>query len=263
MCPPTHFTVSYTINAWMDPAAPVDRDRAVAQWERLRAVYLELGHRVSLLDPVPGLPDMVFTANGALVIGGTAYGARFRHPQRSPEEAAHREWLTAHGGRFAAPEHVNEGEGDFAVTRDCVLAGTGFRTEQAAHLEAQEVFGLPVVSLRLVDPRFYHLDTALTVLDDGVHSGRADIAYYPGAFSGAARQVLGRLFPDALRVAEADAAVLGLNAVSDGRNVVLPEQARGLAARLAERGYRPIGVDMSELAKSGGGPKCCTQEIRA
>ncbi|MFC4563592.1 dimethylargininase [Nocardiopsis mangrovi] len=262
MCPPTHFDVRYAINPWMDPGRPVDRGRALAQWEHLRAVYTGLGHRVSLLDPSPGLPDMVFTANGAVVVGGTAFGARFRNPERTAEEAAHLAWLRGRGLDVHASGTVHEGEGDFAVTSSLILAGTGFRTDQAAHMEAQELFGLPVVGLRLVDPRFYHLDTALAVLDDGRASGRADIAYFPGAFSGAAQQVLARLFPDAVRVAEADALVFGLNAVGDGRNVVLPVQAAGFAALLRDRGYHPIGVDTSELARAGGGPKCCTQEIR-
>ena len=89
MCRPEHFTVSYRINPWMDPTRPVDRDRAVRQWEALRATYERLGHTVELLDPVPGLPDMVFAANGGLVVGGRALGARFTHPQRTAEAPAH------------------------------------------------------------------------------------------------------------------------------------------------------------------------------
>jgi N-dimethylarginine dimethylaminohydrolase len=153
--------------------------------------------------------------------------------------------------------HVNEGEGDFLVVGGLVLAGTGFRTDPGAHDEVQELFGIPVVSLQLVDPRFYHLDTALSVL------GESDVAYYPDAFSPGSRAVLQRLFPDAVLASEADAVVLGLNAVSDGRNVVLPTTATDLADQLRERGWNPIGVDLSELLKAGGSVKCCTLEIRS
>jgi N-dimethylarginine dimethylaminohydrolase len=139
-----------------------------------------------------------------------------------------------------------------------LLAGTGFRTELAGHAQAQEVFGRPVIGLQLVDPRFYHLDTALTVL-----GGPAGIAYLPEAFSPGSQQVLRRLFPDAIVAEIADAEVLGLNAVSDGTTVVLPVQAEGFAAQLSLRGYRPVGVDMSELRKAGGGPKCCTLVVRS
>jgi N-dimethylarginine dimethylaminohydrolase len=115
--------------------------------------------------------------------------------------------------------------------------------------------GMPVVSLELVDPRFYHLDTALAVLDD------TTIAYYPPAFSDDARTTLLELFPDAIEVAEADANVLGLNVVSDGLNVVMPAAATGFAEQLRAAGFRPIGVDLSELLKGGGSVKCCTLEV--
>jgi N-dimethylarginine dimethylaminohydrolase len=45
--------------------------------------------------------------------------------------------------------------------------------------------------------------------------------------------------------------------------VVLAKGATRLAAQLRERGYEPIGVDLSELLKAGGGVKCCTLEIRS
>jgi N-dimethylarginine dimethylaminohydrolase len=257
MCPPDHFAVSYAINPWMDTGGPVDIALARAQWDRLRRTYLDLGHTVELIEPVAGLPDMVFAANGALVIDGRALGARFAHPQRAGEAPAYLDWLRRSGLPETNPAvEVNEGEGDFLPAGPLLLAGTGFRTTPAAHAEARELFGMPVVSLRLVDPRFYHLDTALAVLDE--HT----VAYYPGAFSEGSRRTLRGLFPDALLASEADAAVLGLNAVSDGRNVGLAARASGLAAQLAERGYRPIGVDLSELLKAGGGAKCCTLELR-
>jgi N-dimethylarginine dimethylaminohydrolase len=243
----------------MDTATEVDTARAVAQWAQLRDTYLSLGHTVHVLDPEPGLPDMVFAANGAFSVDGRVYGARFAHPQRSPEEVAHAGWYPRNGwSPVVVPQYVNEGEGDFTYVPGpgLILAGTGFRTDPRAHAEAQDVLGRPVVGLRLVDPRFYHLDTALFVLDD--HT----ICYYPGAFSSRSRRLLRRLFPGAVLADEADATAFGLNAVSDGRRVVLPAQAGGLAARLADRGYIPVPVDLSELAKGGGSVKCCTAELR-
>jgi N-dimethylarginine dimethylaminohydrolase len=257
MCRPEHFEVSYAINPWMDVTRGVDRDLAVRQWETLRETYRDLGHEVHLVDPVAGLPDMVFAANGGLVIGNRAMGARFTHPERLAEGPAYLRWLGSAGfADVAEPVAVNEGEGDFLVVGDLILAGTGFRTDPRAHGEVQEYFGRPVVSLHLVDPRFYHLDTALAVLDDDT------VAYFPGAFSPGSVAVLRRLFPDAVLATEADAVVLGLNAVSDGRHVVLPTAATDLAEQLRARGYEPVGVDLSELLKAGGGVKCCTLEIR-
>jgi N-dimethylarginine dimethylaminohydrolase len=258
MCRPEHFAVTYAINPWMDPRVPVDRDRAVAQWEVLRATYRDLGHRVDLLDPLPGLPDMVYAANGATVVDGVVFGARFRHAERAGEAAAHLAWFRRRGyAHVVAPEFVNEGEGDLLAVGDVLLAGAGFRTDPCAHAEAGRVLRRGIVALELVDPRYYHLDTALAVLD------ATTIAWLPEAFSPASRDVLRLRFPDAVVASPADAAVLGLNAVSDGRHVVLPAAARGLAAAIAERGFTPVPIDLSELLKGGGGPKCCTLEVRA
>ncbi|MFF3320258.1 dimethylargininase [Streptomyces sp. NPDC003035] len=260
MCPPTHFQVTYSINPWMDPTKPVDLPLALVQWEDLQIRYRSLGHTVELLDPRPGLPDMVFAANGATVVDGRVLGAKFAYPERTDEAAAHLDWFRAHGfEEVRAPDHVNEGEGDFAVTSSWILAGRGFRSSPLAHHEAQEFFGRPVIGLELVDPRYYHLDTALCVLDPEVE----EIMYYPDAFSPGSRAVLRRLFPDALLATESDAAALGLNAVSDGRHVLLPQAAVGLFAPLRDRGFEPMGMDLSELLKGGGSVKCCTQELRS
>lgn len=257
MCRPTYFEVSYAINPWMDPDTPVDRDLASAQWAELKAIYERLGHTVELIDPLPGQPDMVFAANGALVVAGSVLGAAFKNPERADEAPAYRSWFEMAGyAQVRTPKNLNEGEGDFAVVGDMILAGTGFRTEHAAHLEAQEYFGRPVISLQLVDPRFYHLDTALFALDD------RNVAYYPAAFSEGTQAVLRQLFPDAVLATEADALAFGLNSVSDGRHVVVETRAVDLIAALRDRDYEVATIDMSELRKSGGGPKCCTQEIR-
>ncbi|MFJ6566835.1 dimethylargininase [Streptomyces sp. NPDC091292] len=259
MCSPAHFKVTYSINPWMDPAKPVDVPLAVAQWEDLRDRYRSLGHTVEELTPRAGLPDMVYAANGATVVDGRVLGARFAYAEREAEAEAHLDWFRAHGyDEIHEPLHINEGEGDFAVTASYVLAGRGFRASPLSHGEAQEFFGRPVIGLDLVDPRYYHLDTALAVLDDAGD----EVMYYPGAFSPGSRSVLERLFPDALIATEADAASLGLNAVSDGLNVLLPHAAWGLFDPLRERGFTPVGMDLSELLKGGGSVKCCTQELR-
>ncbi|HET6354936.1 dimethylargininase [Streptomyces sp.] len=259
MCPPAHFKVTYSINPWMDPAKPVDLPLALAQWEDLRDRYRSLGHTVELLEPQEELPDMVYAANGATVIDGRVLGARFAHAEREPEAGAHLDWFRANGfARIHEPVHINEGEGDFAVTASYLLAGRGFRSSPLSHAEAQEFFGRPVIGLDLVDPRYYHLDTALCVLDDAGD----EIMYYPDAFSAGSRSVLARLFPDALIADEQAAAEFGLNAVSDGRHVLLPQSAVGLFDPLRDRGFEPIGMDLSELLKGGGSVKCCTQELR-
>jgi N-dimethylarginine dimethylaminohydrolase len=261
MCRPTYFAVTYAINPWMQPGRPVDLNRVTTQWATLVDTYRALGHTVELIDPEPGLPDMVFAANSGTVIDGAVLGARFRHPERAAEAEHYRQWFVRQGlPDVVMPSVVNEGEGDLVWSGRVLLAASGFRTEQAAHLEAQEVLGVPVVSLQLVDPRYYHLDTALMVLDDSPDAPL--VAYYPEAFSRGSRRALARLFPGAVIATAADAACLGLNGVSDGRSVVVPLEAIDLGRALAARRFEPVFVDVSELRKAGGGPKCCTLELR-
>lgn len=256
LCPPTHFDVTYEINPWMQAGRPVDTERAVRQWGDLVDTYRDLSLDVEVAAPAPDLPDMVFAANAGLVVGGRVLVSRFRHAERRAEETAYLDWFRARGfAEVARATEVMEGEGDVAPVGDVLLAGHGFRTTLAAHRELEVFFDRPVVSLRLVDPRWYHLDTALFALGDTV-------AYLPEAFDAASRHRLERRFPDALLATPADALVLGCNALTVGDHVVLPAGADHLERRLRERGYEPVPIDLSELRRAGGSVKCCTLELR-
>ena len=260
MCAPTHFDVLYAINPWMDPSVPTDTDKAVSQWRELRDTYTSLGIVVHEIPAEAGLPDMVYAANGALVVDSIAYTASFLFPERQPEASAYAAWLAGAGYEVVEATEVNEGEGDFLVVGDVILAGTGFRSTIASHREVKRTFGRDVVTLMLVRPEYYHLDTALAVLD--ARPGHEVIAYLPSAFAPVSLAELERRFPDAILVDEDEAAMLGLNVVSNGRDVVLPSRATKFAAALAERGFNPVGIDLSELLKGGGGVKCCTLALR-
>ena len=202
---------------------------------------------------------MVFAANGATVVDGNVLGAQFRDPERAAEAPAYLDWFERAGLRRARRRSTStRARATSCSPATCLLAGTGFRTDHAAHAEAQELFGRPVITLQLVDPRFYHLDTALSVLDE-----TTDRLPARGVLARAARPVLRRLFPDAVIATAADAEVLGLNAVSDGRHVVLPARPPTWPPRCASAATTPIPVDLSELRKAGGGPKCCTLEVRS
>jgi N-dimethylarginine dimethylaminohydrolase len=257
MCPPRHFAVSYRINPWMDPARGASARRAMRQWRHIEAAYRAAGHDVTLIQPAPGLPDMVFAANAGVVVDGRILLSKFRHPERSGEEAAFRRAVAPFGFvEIASARCVNEGEGDYLPVGDVILGGSGFRTDPRSHDEVAAFFGREVIALDLIDPRFYHLDTALAVLTDGL------IAYWPGAFSPTSQGVLRERFPDAVLADEADAAAFGLNACSDGTQVVMSDGARRLQAAFHERGLATVGIDTSELQKAGGSVKCCTLEFR-
>ncbi|WP_328773157.1 dimethylargininase [Streptomyces sp. NBC_00286] len=263
VCEPRHFAVQYAINPWMHEDTQVDVDLARGQWAELIRAYRAHGHTVDSVEPVAGLPDMVFAANSALVVQGRVFGSLFHAPQRRPESTAYETWFKNAGFDVQHPESVCEGEGDLVPVGRYILAGTGFRTTPEAHREVQEFFGVPTIGLQLVDPYFYHMDTALFVLDDGGDGAEANIAYYPEAFSPGSREVLQRLFPNAVIATREDAMAFGLNSVSDGRHVFISPRAEALADQLTRRGYVPVPVDLSELHKAGGGIKCCTQEIRS
>lgn len=261
MCPPRFFAVEYEINPWMQVGIPVDAELAMQQWAAVVGAYERLGHQVDIMDAAPGLPDLVFTANAGLIVGDRVLLSRFRHPERAGEEPVVRAWFEAAGYQTTPARWWNEGEGDLLLTHDLVLAGFGFRTDRRSHDEVADFAGRPVLSLELVDPRWYHLDTALAVLDPEAGS----IAYHPAAFSPSSRQLLRERFPDAVVASEADALAFGLNASSDGRNVVLASGAPAFAAQLVDRGYVPVPLDTSELQKAGGSVKCITlvnQEAR-
>jgi len=257
MCRPEFFTVVYRINPWMDPALPTDTSLAVRQWETLYQTYLDLGFDVKLIDPIDGLPDMVYAANGGFVIDNIAYGASFTHEQRQPEGPAYMDWFRENGFDVRDPQNINEGEGDFLLVGGRILAGTGFRSASNSHEEIAGIYGREVVTLNLVNPSFYHLDTAIAVLDD------TNIAYLESAFDEPSLAKLRELFPEAILATEEDAAVLGLNSYSDGYNIVIAARAKDFERQLRERGYNPIGVDLSELLLGGGGVKCCTLELRS
>ena len=262
MCKPEYFTVVYRINPWMDPALPTDTDRAVTQWQSLYDTYIGLGYEVHLIDPIDGLPDMVYAANGGFVIDGIAYGARFTYPQRQPEGPAYMDWFADHGFEVRVPVEINEGEGDFLLVGDVILAGTGFRSASQSHVELAAIYDRPVITLKLVNPNFYHLDTAIAVLDASPTTGNGEIAYLPSAFDEPSLAILRERYPDAILVTEEDAAILGLNSFSDGYNVVIAARAKDFERQLRARGFNPIGVDLSELLLGGGGVKCCTLELR-
>lgn len=258
MCPPTHFDVEYEINPWMHCDNPVDHAVALAQWQALHDIYTKgLGWTVHVLEPQPHLPDLVFTANGGLVIGGTVVLPCFRHPERQGETPLFEAWFRANG--FAAqpvPIHDFEGEGDALLWNDVLFAGYPWRSDKLAHRSLARSFGIEVVSLQLTDARFYHLDTALTVVD------RATVALYAPAFTAESVDKVRRMVPRVILASEEDALGYGLNALSDGEHIVLSDRAPGLIDTYRRLGLQVWPTPIGEFQKSGGGVKCLSLELR-
>ena len=258
MCEPSFFDIEYEINPWMHVDNPVQPALAAEQWRALHRIYTEtLGWEVHLVEPVVGQPDMVFTANGGLVIGGKVALPQFRQPERQGETVHFSRWFRDHGFMdLLSPVHDFEGEGDALLGKDVLFAGYPWRSDRPSHRELAAFFDLEVVSLQLSDARFYHLDTAFAVIDSRT------VALYPGAFTPESVALVKRHVPEVIEACTADAMAYGLNSLSDGENIVLSDRATGLIECYRARGMNVLPTPISEFQKSGGGVKCLSLELR-
>jgi len=271
MCPPRHFAVTYSINPWMDPKAWADGGNtlhaaAPRQWDALHRALIQSGAAIEAVEPEPGLPDLVFTANAAVVLDRKALLARFRHPERQ-RESAHFEAaflrLQAHGlidsVRKLPDNLVLEGAGDcvWDETRNLFWMGYGPRSDAAAGDAVKDVFGADVVALELVDPRFYHLDTAFCPLT------RGEVLIVPGAFTPAGKAAIRERVPASqqVEVGSEDACGFAANAVCLGDTIVMSRCGDRLRGELAERGYGVVTTPLTAFLRSGGAAFCLTLRL--
>ncbi len=260
MCSPKYFEVTYVINHWMALHQGICTERALQQWQRLYQLIGERAH-VKLVEPQPGLPDMVFTANAALMFDNKVMVSRFLHPQRTGEERHFQNWFSENQFQIhKTPSGVNfEGAGDALLDRNETLLwmGWGYRSARTAQAHLSEYFDLEVVPLRLVDERFYHLDTCFCPLSRGY------LMYYPGAFDDQARREIAERVPRSKRIAvsERDAVTFACNAVNIDDVVIVNRISSELRAELEAAGFEVIQTDLSEFLKAGGGSKCLTLRL--
>ncbi len=254
MCQPDHFGIEYEINPWMNVQVGSDAQRARQQWDALYRALVDLDVSVELIEPVKGLPDLVFTANCGLVFGNFFISSRFRYGVRQGEAPHFETWARQSGFDVVImPDGFHfEGAGDALFCGETLIAGYRFRSDVRSHQWIGEKIGQEVLPLELIDPRFYHLDTCFCPL-------AADLAlYYPGAFDQYGLSVLRDRIPGLIEVVAEEAISFSCNAVVVGRTVILNEGAPKLARALEQRGFavRPLGF--SEFIKSGGSAKCLT-----
>lgn len=261
MCPPQYFGVEYVINPWMNNQIHRTDDELVTrQWLDLQTILKQHGD-VSLLPGIKGLPDLVFTANAAVIHQQTALLSSFRYPQRQPEAQHFAHWLTADGFKVhTLPADVLfEGAGDALFDRGQPLLwfGYGLRSDAAAMPYLKELIGVEVQPLELCDPCFYHLDTCFCPLEGGY------LLYYPGAFTDASKAIIESRIPANQRfaVTREDASRFACNAVSIGRKVILNQAADKMTAWLAERGFTVVETPLTEFMKSGGAAKCLSLRL--
>lgn len=261
MCAPSLYTVDYVINPWMDGnVGACSQARAMAQWHRLYNLLTQFA-QVHLVEPAPGSPDMVFTANAGLIREDQVVLSSFLHPERQGEEPHFRRWFAEAGYTVIdLPRDTPfEGEGDalFCSNGARLWVGHGTRTARSSHATLSALWDVEVASLRLVDPRFYHLDTCFAPLSDG------SVLYFPDAFDTPSRHAIESFYAPAQRIAvsEADALCFACNAVNLGRTIVLNPISRDLEATLKQRGFHVLQTPLDEFLKAGGAAKCLVLKL--
>jgi N-dimethylarginine dimethylaminohydrolase len=257
MCPPDYYGIEYEINPWMSRARQADSSLAMKQWQALCRLLEECGAEISYLEPVPGLPDMVFTANAALIVRETAVLSRFHYPERQKETPYFERWFSEHGMKVChlRSDAFFEGAGDALFCGDTLFAGYRIRSAIQAHNEIAEIFECRVIPLELVNPYFYHLDTCFCPLRSGL------AIYHPEAFDDYGRRVLQEWIPDLIAVGEAEAKRFGCNAVVLGDTVVTNTGCSELHEALHSRGYQTRETPLDEFLKAGGAAKCLTLRL--
>jgi N-dimethylarginine dimethylaminohydrolase len=261
MCPPEYFTVVYVINPWMHGnLRKIDNAMARQQW---RSLYDTLTDHatVRLVLPQPGSPDMVFTANAGIVKGRNFIVSRFRYPERQYEEPYFADWFMDRGYDVSLmPRDVPfEGAGDALFDRgdEVLWMAHGHRSISAAREVLHARLGLEVATLRLVDQRFYHLDTCFCPLEGGY------LMYYPPAFDDDSRALIEKRVPAARRIAigEEDALAFACNAVNIDDKVVVNRATSAFVKALGAKGFEVVQTPLSEFMKAGGSAKCLTLRL--
>jgi N-dimethylarginine dimethylaminohydrolase len=261
MCRPSFYGIEYQINPWMDVRNAADRALALAQWQNLVDRLREHGADVQMVKPQPGLPDMVFTANAGLTVPAAkrVVVSHFRHAERKGEEEWFVKWFAEAGWDVRYPTVPFEGAGDALVMNGTMggtlFCGHGFRSDPAWVEEMTDVWDKMWSMVRLVDPRFYHLDTCFCPL------GGADYLIYPAAFDDNSLANVRAFGEKELAVPEDEALRFACNAVVLGKTVVVPSGCPVTEGLLRDAGYAPVAVDVSEFIKAGGACKCLTLEI--
>jgi len=261
MCPPDHFDIAYEINPWMHKTIPVNRTAAVQQWNALRSIYEHMGCKTDFITAHADLPDMVFTANAGFILGNTVLPANFRYPERRAERVLFERWFGDRGFQIAPslPGDVHfEGQGEAFLVGETIFAGYGFRADRKSGEHLEKVFGKEVISLRLVDERFYHLDTCFCPV-----AGER-IFYYPGAFDIESQKAIQTSFsPDqCYQVGESDALDFVCNSVPINRTLITgANPGDDFRGQMDRWGYHVVSTPLDEFKKSGGGARCLTLNL--
>jgi N-dimethylarginine dimethylaminohydrolase len=257
MCPPDHYGIEYEINPWMSRERPADRKLAIHQWRQLVNQIQATGAEIELVPPIAGLPDLVFTANAAMIFGARAILAHFKHHERQGEEPFYEAALAKLGFEVEKPPQNSyfEGAGDALFCGDTLFCGYQTRSDARGHQEIGEILGVRVIPLEMIDWYYYHLDTCFCPLAEG------EAIYFSGAFDEYGLRALRDAIPNLIDVKDGEAKAFACNAVVIGKTVITNSGCDDLHAQLRARGYDPVATPLSEFVKAGGSAKCLTLRL--
>jgi|LakMenE01Jun11ns_1017448.scaffolds.fasta_scaffold9861342_2 N-dimethylarginine dimethylaminohydrolase len=261
-CKPNHFQVEYQINPWMKPGS-VDQELAMEQWQNLIRVYSENGIEVEMLEQSENQPDMVFAADQGLIINKSGYGEKlvvmsnFKHTERRGETEKYTKWFNENGYKveFLPQDMHFEGGGELIPWNGKYFIGSGLRNSHKTHIYLEQKYNLEFISLKLIDPKFYHLDTCFFVLN-------TDTAfYYPKAFDEDSKKILQNSFKNLIEFTDSEIEGFAANSVVSGDLVFMQKNNTTFKQKIESFSYQTIEVDISEFIKSGGGIHCLTFEL--
>jgi N-dimethylarginine dimethylaminohydrolase len=257
MCPPDFYGIEYEINPWMSRSRQSDFEESRRQWNALRSLLESLEADVRLMQPLKGMPDLVFTANAGLVLRDTIYLAKFRYPARQVETPIDDAWFQSAGFKtIAPPDQWNfEGAGDALFCGDTLFGGYIIRSDAGAFHWLGGQIGCRTIPLQLIDQYYYHLDTCFCPLS------KTEAIYFPPAFDEYAQRALKEQIPKLIEVRSEEAARFACNAVVVGRNVVLNTGCPRLEDDLRSAGFSPHSAELGEFIKAGGSAKCLTLRL--
>jgi N-dimethylarginine dimethylaminohydrolase len=257
MCPPDHYGIEYEINPWMSRARPADRKMAMEQWQGLVNHIQSAGAKIELVQPIAGLPDLVFTANAAMIFGSRAILAHFKHHERQGEEPFYEAALDNLGFEVSRPPKNSyfEGAGDALFCGDTLFCGYQTRSDARGDQQIGELLGVRVIPLEMINWYYYHLDTCFCPLADG------EAVYFPGAFDEYGLRALREAIPNLIEASEIEAHSFACNAVVIGKKVITNAGCDDLHQKLRIRGYEPVATPLSEFVKAGGSAKCLTLRL--
>lgn len=255
-CRPQHYGLNYSINPWMDLTKQVNHNLAVEQWDSLNDRLKEFGAEIKLVRPQAGLPDMVFTANAGLYLkkAQKVILSNFFFEERQKEQWWFHQFFTDQKMAVLTPVSKFEGAGDALFLGDHLIAGHGFRSDPLAYKEMSLLVD-PICLVKLIDPRFYHLDTCFCPLDG------MDYLIFPKAFDAESLAAIRALGGNEIEVPTIEATQFACNAVQLKKTVILPSGCEETMNKLTAAGYNPVATPMSEFIKAGGACKCLTMEI--